>query len=154
MKISAQKFSGGEWVARVTEKLINSKLTKLGQACSAVRCQWLCVPFVVARHICIPLHRLTRSCHSCPRWVNAGDKSTPSIYHPRRHNVTTSMVGLKMVQHAEISPKMVNPWDKAGNAEYAGRFFWLVLCSHSVCWSFYHVQVNWMRISFSLLVFL
>ena len=30
MKISAQKFSGGEWVAKVTEKLINSKSTKLG----------------------------------------------------------------------------------------------------------------------------
>ena len=29
-KISAHKFSGGEWVAKVTEKLINSKSTKLG----------------------------------------------------------------------------------------------------------------------------
>ena len=36
---------------------------------------------------------------------------------PRRWNVTTSMVGLKAVTHANISPKLVNPRDKAGNAE-------------------------------------
>ena len=38
-------------MAKVTEKLINSKSTKLGHttclACSAVRCQRLCAPFVV-----------------------------------------------------------------------------------------------------------
>ena len=44
--------------------------------------------------LCIPLHRLKRLGHSCPRWVNAGNKNTPSTCHPRRWNVTTSMVGL------------------------------------------------------------
>ena len=37
-------------------------------------------------HTCIP---------SRPRRVNAGNKNTPSMHHPRRQNVTTSMVGLK-----------------------------------------------------------
>ena len=30
-----------------------------------------------------------------PRRVNAGNKNTPSMHHPRRRNVTTLMVGLK-----------------------------------------------------------
>ena len=33
--------------------------------------------------------------HSCRRRVNAGNKNTPSMHHPRRWNVTTSAVGLK-----------------------------------------------------------
>ena len=33
--------------------------------------------------------------HSCPRWVNAGTKNTPSMHHLWRENVTTLMVGLK-----------------------------------------------------------
>ena len=33
--------------------------------------------------------------HSCPRWVNASNKNTPSMHHPGRWNVTTSMVGLE-----------------------------------------------------------
>ena len=41
---------------------------------------------------CLPSHG---SRHSCPRWVNAGNKNTPSMHHPRRWNATTSMVGLK-----------------------------------------------------------
>ena len=44
---------------------------------------------------CIPSHRLKRSWHSCPRQLNAGNKNTPTMHHPRRRNVTTSMVGLK-----------------------------------------------------------
>ena len=46
-------------------------------------------------HTCIPSHRLKRSSHSCPRRVNVGNKNTPSMHHPRRQNVTNSMVGLK-----------------------------------------------------------
>ena len=46
-------------------------------------------------HTCIPSHGLKRSWHSCPRWVNASNKNTPSMHHPQRQNVTTSMVGLK-----------------------------------------------------------
>ena len=34
--------------------------------------------------------------------------------HSRRRNVTTSMVGLKTVTYAKISPKVVNPRDLAG----------------------------------------
>ena len=45
-------------------------------------------------HTCIQLHGLKRSWHSCPRWVNAGNKNTPGIQHPQRRSVTTSMVGL------------------------------------------------------------
>ena len=46
-------------------------------------------------HTCIPSHGLKRCWHSCPRRVNAGNKNTPSMHHPWRRNVTTSMVGLK-----------------------------------------------------------
>ena len=48
------------------------------------------------------------------RRVNAGNKNTLSIHHPRRRNVTTSMIGIKTVTYAKISPKMVNPRDIAG----------------------------------------
>ena len=44
---------------------------------------------------CIPSRGVKRSWHLCPRRVNAGNKNTPSMHHPRRRNVTTSMVGLK-----------------------------------------------------------
>ena len=51
--------------------------------------------------------------------MNAGKKKKPSIHHPRRRNVTTSVVGLKKtVAYAHISPKkMANPRDTAGNAK-------------------------------------
>ena len=68
-------------------------------------------------HTCIPSHGLKGSRHSCSRRANAGNKNTASMHQPRRQNVTKSMVGLKMVTHAEIAPKMVNPRDIAGNAE-------------------------------------
>ena len=55
MKISTQKFSGGEWRPKWLKSWLNRNrqnwVTQLVQACSAVRCQRLCVPFVVARHI-------------------------------------------------------------------------------------------------------
>ena len=63
----------------------------------------------------IPSHGLKR--HSCPRQVTASNKNIPSMHHPWRRNVTTSMVGLKMVTCAKISPKMMNPRDIAGNTE-------------------------------------
>ena len=50
---------------------------------------------VQSEHICILLHELKQSRRSCPRRVNASSKTTPSMYHPRRRNVTTSMVGLR-----------------------------------------------------------
>ena len=61
--------------------------------------------------MCNWLHRLKRSWHSCPREVNAGNKNTPSMHHALRGNVTTSVVELKTVTSAKISPKMVNPKD-------------------------------------------
>ena len=45
-------------------------------------------------HTCIPSYGHKRSGHSCPRRLNAGNKNTPSMHHPRSRNVTTSMVGL------------------------------------------------------------
>ena len=63
---------------------------------------------------CILSHKLKRPWRSCPRWVNAGNKNTPSMHHAWRLNVTTSMVGLKTVTYAKISHKMVNPRDIAG----------------------------------------
>ena len=51
-------------------------------------------------------HHAVWSCQSCPRWVNATNKNTPSI-HSRRQNEATSTVGLKkMVAYARISPKI------------------------------------------------
>ena len=68
--------------------------------------------------------RLKRSLHSCPRRVNSSKKpkpkqSTPSMHHPRRWNMTISVVGLKTWSHvyAKISPRMLNPRDIAGKAE-------------------------------------
>ena len=47
---------------------------------------------------CIPSQGLKRS-WSCPRRVNAGNKNTPSMHHPRRQNVTTSIVGINKNGH-------------------------------------------------------
>ena len=67
-------------------------------------------------HTCISSHGLKRSWRSCPRWLNAGNKYTPSMHHPRRRNVTTWMVGLKKNGHIRknLTQKMVNPRDIAG----------------------------------------
>ena len=46
-------------------------------------------------HTCIPSHRLLRIWHPCPSQVNAGNKNTPSMHHPQRRNVTTSVDGIK-----------------------------------------------------------
>ena len=46
-------------------------------------------------HTSIPSQGLKRCWHWCPRRVNTGNKNTPSMHHPRRRNVTTSMVGLE-----------------------------------------------------------
>ena len=47
----------------------------------------------------VPAHQLKRSWHSCPRCMNPDNKNTASMYHSRRQNVTTSMVGLKKNSH-------------------------------------------------------
>ena len=65
-------------------------------------------------HTCISSYGLKRSWRSCPRWVNAGNKNTPSTHHPRRRNVTTLMVGLKNGHICKSHPKVVNPRDIAG----------------------------------------
>ena len=92
-------------------------------------------------HTCIPSHRLKISWHSCPRQVNAGNKNTPSMHHPRRQTVTTSMFGLKNAQIRKNLTKngepqryswerrrrrrrMVNPRDLAGNAEEEEGEWW------------------------------
>ena len=52
--------------------------------------------------------------------MNAGNKNTPSVHHPQRGNVITSMVGLMKQKRShvqKISPKIVNPRDITGNAE-------------------------------------
>ena len=54
-----------------------------------------------------------KSWHSCVRWVNAGNKNTPSMHHPWRQNVTTSMVLIKR-SYTKISPRVVNLRDIAG----------------------------------------
>ena len=46
-------------------------------------------------HTCTPSHGLERSERPCLRRVNAGNKNTPCMHHPRRRNVTTSLAGLK-----------------------------------------------------------
>ena len=58
-------------------------------------------------HSSILSQGLKRSWHSCPERVNAGYKNTPSMHHPRRRNVTSSMVGLrkKAATYANFSPK-------------------------------------------------
>ena len=66
-------------------------------------------------HTCIPSHRLKRSWHSCP-W-SAGNLNIPSMHHPQRQILNASMVGLKTVTYAKISPQMVSPRDIAGNSE-------------------------------------
>ena len=63
--------------------------------------------------------------YSCSRRVNVGYKNTPSIQHPRRRDVTTSMVGLRNVlirkkKKRKKSPKMAKTIEKkktTGNAE-------------------------------------
>ena len=46
--------------------------------------------------------------------MNAGNKNTPSMHHPRRRNLTTSVVGLRNGNIPKISPQVVNPRDIAG----------------------------------------
>ena len=73
-------------------------------------------------YTCISSHGLKRSWRSCPRRVNAGNKNTPIMHHPRRRNVTTLMVGLKNRSHTQKShPKVVNPRDIAGERKKKQR---------------------------------
>ena len=67
---------------------------------------------VYSVHTCIQSQGLKRPWHSCPRWVNAGNKNTPSIHHPRKRNVTTSMVGLK-----KTPPKRLHTQNLTQNGE-------------------------------------
>ena len=40
-------------------------------------------------------HAQTQKVPTCSRWVNAGNKNTPSKHHPQRRNLTTSISGLQ-----------------------------------------------------------
>ena len=88
-------------------------------------------------HTCILLHGFKRSWHSCPEWVNGNNKNTPSMHHPQRRNVTTSMVGLRNGQYTKIS--------KNGEPQ---RYSW----EHrrrrrapSLVYKFYLSTYNWLR---------
>ena len=52
----------------------------------------MCIPAL--QYIVQTQKALTRQ-DSCPRWVNASNKNTPSLYHTQRQNVTTCVVRLK-----------------------------------------------------------
>ena len=81
--------------------------------------------------------------HILDRWILATPpplpkqthSNTPSMQHPRRRNVTTSMVGFKKaVTYTKISLKMVNPRDIAGERRGRSRnqllkCAWLTMCS-------------------------
>ena len=78
-------------------------------------------------HTCISSHGLKRSWRSCPRRVNAGNKSTPSMHHPRRRNVTTLMVGLKNGHiRKNLTQKVVNPRDIAGERKKNYYYYYYV----------------------------
>ena len=66
-------------------------------------------------HTCIPLYGLKRSWHSHPRHVS--NENTPNMHHPQGQKVTTSMVRLKNSHIWKILTSMVNPKDRAENAE-------------------------------------
>ena len=55
--------------------------------------------------------------------------------HPQRRNVTTLMVGLKMVTYAKISPKMVNPRGRDGERRRRRYLFTFpTTCVHFLVW--------------------
>ena len=45
--------------------------------------------------VCAHVHSIARTRTDCPRQVIAGNKNTPSMHHPPRRNVTTSVAGFK-----------------------------------------------------------
>ena len=71
--------------------------------------------------VCAHMHSMARTqkiLTLIPRWVNAGNKNTPSMLHPRRRKCDHLHGWIKNGHtHAKISPKMVNPRDVAGNTE-------------------------------------
>ena len=85
-------------------------------------------------HTCIPSHRLKSTWLSCPRRMNAGNKSIPSIHHPRRQS----------------SPKMVNSRDVAEKQAEEAEGWWSVyfrlfvsvyshlsMCLQFIFWTFF-----------------
>ena len=60
--------------------------------------------------VCAHMHFIARTqkiLTFIPRRVNAGNKNTPSMHHPRRRNVTTLMVGLK---NGHILKNLTQKW--------------------------------------------
>ena len=71
-------------------------------------------------HTCIPSHGLKRSRHSCPSRVNSGDKNTPSMQHPGRRNVATSMVGLNKKKKPSHMRRNLTPNGEAQRYSWEG----------------------------------
>ena len=76
------------------------------------------------------MHRLKRSWHLCPRRVNAGNKNTPSMHHPRKQNVTTFIVGLKKRSHTQNLNQNGEP--KRYSWEHTRRSFFSTLPSTTI----------------------
>ena len=85
-------------------------------------------------YTCIPLHRLKRSWHSCPRWVNAGNKNTPRMHLPQRQNVTTSMVGLRIGHLRKNLTQNGEPQRQSISWGTRRRRKWPQTMSHDVSW--------------------
>ena len=77
---------------------------------------------------------------SCPRWMNISIKYTPNMHHPRRRNVTTSMVGLKTKtkpQNGHISKNLTkNGEPQRYSWERRRRRIWRLYQHHL---AFFHV---------------
>ena len=72
--------------------------------------------------VCTHMHFIARTqkilTFMCPRRINAGNKNTPSMHHPRRRNVATLMVGLKNSHICKnLTQKWWTPEIQLGNAE-------------------------------------
>ena len=101
-------------VLRDAASQVQSSSESLAEGISPLELAWVLIPFPPKlsgckyrlRSKCAHLHFIT-----CPRWVNAGNKNTPSMHHPQRRNVTTSIVGFKTRSHnyAKVSPKNGEP---------------------------------------------
>ena len=89
-------------------------------------------------HTCIPLHRLKRSWHSCPRWVNASNESTPSL-HIHEDGMRLPLWVDEKNAYTKVPPKKVNPRDIAGNTEKEEE---AVQCQDSVFKAWY-VRQYW-----------
>ena len=84
-----------------------------------------------------------KSWHSCPRRMNAGNKNTPSMHHPQRRNVTTSMVGIKKKwSHTQKShTKWWTPEIQLGKAEETIP----ITHAYKTCSHLHDIVSNWQQ---------